>query len=126
MSMTDSTTSEGWSKLSNFSELGEEPIQAEVRIEVCRADAKRKLEFGVKDYSQWFPGKHNVVSDTLSRDDNRSDQELTKKFKLFCSSQIPSHFEIVPLPAEIVSFLTSVLLKLPKICSYKNNTRGAS
>ena len=55
LSMTDSSTSEGWSKLSNFSELGEEPIQAEVRIEVCREDAKRKLEFGVKDYSQWFP-----------------------------------------------------------------------
>ena len=114
LSMTDSSTSEGWSKLSHFSELGEEPIQAEVRIEVCREDAKRKLEFGVKDYSQWFPGEHNVVSDALSRDDDRSDQELTNIFKLFCSSQIPSHFKIVPLPAEIVSFLTSVLLKLPE------------
>ena len=42
LSMTDSTTSEGWSKKSNFSELGEDPVQAEVRIEVCRDDAKRK------------------------------------------------------------------------------------
>ena len=55
-----------------------------------------------------------MVSDALSRDDDRSDQELTNIFKLFCSSQIPSHFKIVPLPAEIVSFLTSVLLKLPE------------
>ena len=112
--MTDSSTSEGWSKLSNFSDLGEEHIQAEVRIEVCRTDAKRKLDFGVKDYSQWFPGAHNQVADALSRDDDRSDQDLIKTFNLFCFSQIPSHFEIVPLPAEIVSFLTSVLLKLPE------------
>ena len=27
LSMTDSTTSEGWSKKTNFSELGEEPLQ---------------------------------------------------------------------------------------------------
>ena len=55
-----------------------------------------------------------MVSDALSRDDDRSDQELTNIFKLFCPSQIPSHFKIVPLPAEIVSFLTSVLRKLPE------------
>ena len=59
LSMTDSSTSEGWLKLSNFSKLGEDPIQAKVRTEVCRSDAKRKLKFGVKDYSQWFPGEHN-------------------------------------------------------------------
>ena len=54
--MTDSTTSEGWSKKTKFSELGEEPIQAEVRNEVCRYDARRKFDSKVKDYSQWFPG----------------------------------------------------------------------
>ena len=113
LSMTDNSTSRGWSRLSNFSELGEDPIQAEVRIEVCRDDAKRKIDFQVKDYSQWFPGRHNIVADALSRDDDRSDEELIKIFQTFCPSQIPSHFKIVPLPKEIVSYLTSVLLKLP-------------
>ena len=81
LSMTDNSTSRGWSRLSNFSELGEDPIQAEVRIEVCRDDAKRKIDFQVKDYSQWFPGRHNIVADALSRDDDRSDEELIKIFK---------------------------------------------
>ena len=119
LSMTDSSTSEGWLKISNFSELGEDPIQAEVRIEVCRSDAKRKLEFEVKDYSQWFPGDHNDVSDALSRDDDRSDEELIRLLYKFCPSQMPSHFKIVPLPAEIVSFLTSILQKLPVKTQFK-------
>ena len=68
LSMTDSSTSEGWSKKSSFSELGEEPIQAEVRNQVCRDNAKRKFEFKVKDYSQWFPGVQHEVTVALSRD----------------------------------------------------------
>ena len=111
--MTDSSTSEGWSKKSNFTELIEDPIQAEVRIEVCRNDAKRNLEFQLKDYSQWFPGDHNEVADALSRDEDRTDEELTNLLHNFCPSQMPKHFKIVPLPAEIISFLASVPQKLP-------------
>ena len=36
LSMTDSTTSEGWARKTNFSECGEEPIEATIRIEVAR------------------------------------------------------------------------------------------
>ena len=61
-------------KLPNFSNIGEDPVQAEVRTEVSRSDVKRKLDFGVKDYSQWFPGDHNQVSDALSRDSGRTDE----------------------------------------------------
>ena len=63
--MTDSSTSEVWSKKSNFSQLGEGQIQAEVRIEVCRDDEKIKLDFEIMDYSQWFPGVQNEVADAL-------------------------------------------------------------
>jgi hypothetical protein len=35
LSMTNSTTAEGWLKKSNFSKLGESPIQASVRIEAA-------------------------------------------------------------------------------------------
>jgi len=113
LSMTDSSTSEGWSRKTNFKEDGEEPIQATVRLEVARGHARRFMENGIKDYSQWFPGKENDVSDALSRDDDRSDEELTNILKTFVPAQLPNHFRIVPLPNEIVSWLTSLLQKLP-------------
>ena len=74
--MTDSSTSEGWLRKSNFKEDGENPIQATLRLEVSRSDAKRIMENKIKKYSQWFPGWMNYVSDALSRDDDRSDNEL--------------------------------------------------
>ena len=111
--MTDSSTSEGWAKKSNFTELIEDPVQAEVRIEVCRKDAKRNLEYNLKDYSQWFPGAQNDVADALSRDHDRTDEELTYLLFKFCPSQMPKPFKIAPLPAEISSYLISVLQKLP-------------
>jgi len=113
LSMTDSTTSEGWSRRTNFKEDSEDPIQATVRIEVARSHAWRLLDHGIKDYSQWFPGRDNDVSDALSRDDDRSDEELTRVLKTFVPSQVPQDFNIVPLPNEISSWLTSLLLRLP-------------
>ncbi len=70
-------------------------------------------EMGIKDYSQWFPGRFNIVSDALSRDDDWSDEELTQILKSCAPSQVPEHFEIRQLPKEIVSWLTSLLLRLP-------------
>ena len=113
LSMTDSSTSEGWARKTNFKEDCEDPIQATIRIEVARDHAMRLLELGIKDYSQWFPGKENDVSDALSRDDDRSDEELTHILRTFVPSQMPEHFEIVPLPNEIDSWLISTLQKLP-------------
>ena len=113
LSMTDSSTSEGWSYKTNFKEDGEEPIQATVRLEVARDHAHRLMENAIKDYSQWFPGRDNDVSDALSRDDDRDDEELINVLKTFVPSQLPIHFRIVPLPNEIVSWLTSLLQRLP-------------
>jgi hypothetical protein len=44
--MMDSTTSEGWSRKTNFSELGEELIKATIRIEVAWKHAMNILEVG--------------------------------------------------------------------------------
>jgi len=45
LSMTNSTTSEGWLKKSNFIEDGEDPIQATIRIKVAQHTTSRmKLE----------------------------------------------------------------------------------
>jgi hypothetical protein len=114
LSMTDSTTSEGWARKTNFKEDGEEPIQATIRIEVARSHALRLLENNIKDYSQWFQGKANDVADALSRDDDRSDEELTHILRTYVPSQVPKHFSIVPLPNEISSWLISLLQRLPE------------
>ena len=111
--MTDTTTSKGWSKRTNFSELGEDPIQAMIRIEVARKHAMNLLEAGVKDYSQWFPGAENQVADALSRDDDRTDDELTHILRTFCPEQVPENFKIVLLPSKIISWATSLLQRLP-------------
>ena len=105
-------------------EEGEDAIQAKARTDVCREDAKRKFEAGIKPYSQWFPGDQNDVSGALSRDDDRDDEELTNILRTFVPSQVPDHFEISPLPKEIVSWLTSLLLRMPVKRSYEKDTRG--
>ena len=126
LSMTESTTAEGWSKKSNFSELGKEPIQAEVRNEVCREYAKRKFEFKVKDYTlpPVVPRCARRSCRCSVQEYDRSDEELTKIMNFFCTSQIPSHFKIVSLPAEISSYLVSMPQKLPVNAQSQENTRG--
>ena len=111
--MTDSSTSEGWLRKSNFKEVRENPIQATIRLEVSRSGAKRIMENKIKNYSQWFRSWINDVSDALSWDDDRKDNELINIFRSFTPSKIPDHFEIVPLPKEISSWLISLLQRLP-------------
>ena len=71
------------------------------------------MDYKVKNYSQWFPGDDNNVSDALSRDNNREDKELTIILQTDVPSQVPSCFDIVPLPNKISSWLTLLLLRLP-------------
>ena len=111
--MTNSTTSEGWLRKTNFSELGNDPIQATVRLEVARMHATHYIILGIREYSQWFPGEANVVADSLSRNDNRTDSELTNLFCTHCPSQTPDHFIIQALPKETTSWLIALLLRLP-------------
>ena len=120
LSMTDSSTSAGWCVKSNFdvdplqeADCYVDPIEAQVREEVCQHFGLLLLENDLCQYSQWFPGKDNHVSDALSRDDDRTDEELTHLLRTFVPEQIPDHFQIVPLPNEIVSWLTVLLLKMP-------------
>jgi hypothetical protein len=70
LSMTDSTTAEGWLKKSNLSELGESQTQSSVRIEEAQMQAMPFMSLGIKIYSQWFQGEMDKVSDALSCDDN--------------------------------------------------------
>ena len=75
--MTDSTTAEEWLRKSNFTELGEDPIQASVRIEASHMQPTLFMLLGLKSYSQWFEGKKNEVLDALSCNNDRNNEELT-------------------------------------------------
>ena len=112
LSMTDSTTSEGWLRKTNFLEEVD-LVQASVRIQVAREHAMRYMNHEIRDYSQWFPGIENNVADALSQEMDLSDDELTKLLRLSFPTQIPNSFAIVPLPNEIVSWLTSLLQQMP-------------
>jgi hypothetical protein len=113
LSMTDSTTLEGWLRKTNFSKLNDDPIQATVRVEVARLHAMHYINFGIREYSQWFLGKANVAANSFSCDDNRMDAELTTLFCIHCPSQILEHFKIQPLPRKLTSWLSALLLRLP-------------
>lgn len=113
LSMTDSTTSAGWLQKSNFGEDDDDEVQVAARIAVARAHARRYMNHEIREYSQWFPGKENCVADALSRDFHLSDDDLTHLILNHFSSQVPHSFHIVPLPNEIVSWMTSLLLTLP-------------
>jgi hypothetical protein len=111
--MMNSTTSERWLKKTNFIEDGKSSIQATIHLEVARLHTSHYLSHEIREYSQWFRGADNQVTDALSRDNDRTDQELTKILRLHCPSQVPPHFKIVPLPSKKVSWLTLLLLWLP-------------
>ena len=71
------------------------------------------MDLEIRDYSQWFPGIENNVADSLSRDFHLTDDKLISHLRHYFPSQIPSRFKIIPLPKEIVSYLTSTLQLLP-------------
>ncbi len=69
LSMTNSSTLAGWLRKTNFREIigdNPDPVQAKVRIEMARHHTILFLEAGIKEYSQWFPGRKNNVADALS------------------------------------------------------------
>lgn len=85
--MTDRMTSEGWTRKTNFRE-------AAVRCKVARENAHQFMKLGIKEYSQWFPGKENNLANALSQDNNRKDEELTHDLCACVPSQMPPVFKI--------------------------------
>ena len=114
LSMTDSTTSAGWMRRSNFAEKNDSEAQVRLKRIISREHAWRYFTFDVREYSQWFPGRLNDVVDSLSRDFHLDTHTLTIFIQKFFSEQIPPGFEIRPLPQEIISWLYVSLLSLPE------------
>ena len=89
------------------------PFQATIQVEVARLHATHCHSNEIRKYSLWFHGTDNNVADAPSRDNDRTDSELTQILHSHCPSQLPQHFKTVPLPNKIVSRLTLLLLRLP-------------
>jgi len=113
LSMTDSTTAEGWMRKSNFVEPNKHPVQAKTCVDAARKYASIFMDADIKGYSQWFEGKRNNVVDALSRDWHLGDDKLTSLLHSHFPEQMPESFRISPLPKEISSWLTSLLQQLP-------------
>jgi hypothetical protein len=90
LSMTDSTTSAGWIRKTNFKEDILDPIEAKTRIKIARHHASVFIEKDIKEYSQWFEGEKNPVADALSREFKRPDTELTNILRSLFPSQLRS------------------------------------
>ena len=60
-------------------------------------------------YSQHIKGKHNFISDSLSRDTHIQTQHLTHSFKTILPTQIHKNFKISPLPVATDSWIRSTL-----------------
>ena len=106
---SDSSSSVGWMFRSNF-DPHTKPIH-----ELCsRHIARILMEYNSTLYSQHQRGKHNLFADILSRWHFLTTTELTILLRSKFSQQLPTTFEISPLPNEISSWITSTLLKLQK------------
>ena len=65
-------------------------------------------------YSQWFAGKFNVATDSLSRDLYFLSMSSHEKFlQKIVPHQLPANFKIHRVPEEISSFISSMLQQLP-------------
>jgi hypothetical protein len=85
----------------NFRASDKDQIQIDMRIEAAQKFEIDFTEHGIKSYSQWFPGKENIVADALSCDDNRTDNKLTSILYPFAPHQIPNLFRIYHCPTKL-------------------------
>ena len=112
--MGDNTSAMAWLRRSNFREKEENDKEWIVKQAVARKLASIVLQANAMLYTQWFAGKQNDAADSLSRDCYFLSPNTHKKFLLATiPQQLPQHFRIKPVPAEICSFITSTLEQLP-------------
>ena len=104
--MTDSTTTNGWFRKSNFDDNTEQESadQMSCKLKLAHAHTIRLLHNNIKEYSQWFKGEANVVADSLSRDFHISDNKQTNLLIFSVPSQLSFSFTIASLPRETELF----------------------
>ena len=110
LSMGDSTTANGWLRKSNFKESDDEPIEmTTTKTTLSRLHTTHIIENNVTSYTQWFPGEHNELANSLSRDFHIDSNLLPSIYKSNISSQTPLNLTVSDLPKEITCFLCSIL-----------------
>ena len=92
---------------------GEKDADVAVKLATARKLADTLIETNTMMCSQWFQGKRNPEADSLSRDTDLSDADLTKLLLSSPECQLPSNFRIAPLPNEIASWIVSQARTLP-------------
>ena len=112
--MGDSTIAIGWIHKSRYREEGESTERHTIRLKIARKLAELTIEHDITLYSQCFPGKHNIIADSLSRDQHFSDTERISLFSSFFHPQDTPRFKRTILPAEISEWFCSILQMLPK------------
>ena len=98
---------------SNFTHDDENDTDTIAKLAAARHLAQIVQESFSCLYTQWFRGKDNDVSDSLSRDHHLSTSILTNPLSYSIPNQIPPDFKIDPLPLVIDSWLCSLLAKIP-------------
>lgn len=113
LALSDNTSATGWLERSNFHESHESDHDQTSKLLWARKLATIVTTNRSQLFSQWFPGHHNDIADSLSRDTHIPTSQLTASLTSLFPSQIPPSFRIKPLPTEIASFIYSTLLPLP-------------
>ena len=112
--MGDSTTAMGWIHGSKYKGESERVEHYQFRLKIAWKLAELALDNDIVIYSQWFPGKHNIIADSLSRDTHLSDKTRISLFNSFFPPQEAPGFQRSTIPNKISSFVSSILLALPK------------
>jgi hypothetical protein len=102
---TDSSTAAGWLRKSNFADKLDEAVQ----LTTARQLANLLIETKSCLYSQWFPGKLNTISDSLSRVFHLPSPTLSNLLVTHVLEQTPFSLTIQSMPKEIDSWLTLLL-----------------
>ena len=111
---TDSSSTVGWMHRSNF-----EPVAKPIHECLARHLARILMAAQCTLYSQHQKGKYNVIADILSRWFFLSTAELTFFLQQNLFPQMPTNFQISPLPNEISSWITCTLEKLRETTACK-------
>ncbi len=122
LSQTDSTSALRWLRKTNFAERPDEGVQ----LATARKLASLILDTDSNLNSQWFPGEHNIIADSLSRDFHIDDTSLANLLLLHFPEQVPFGLTILPRSQEIISWLTCLLLSQPQREPWSKNRRKVS
>jgi hypothetical protein len=73
-------------------EKGTNPIKETIRLKIAQKHASHFIHHNIKEYSQWFPGKKNNVTNSLFQGFDLNDAEILEYLHLHYPSQLPPHF----------------------------------